>query len=110
MNNPQNLAYSSDFNYQKIAVEGSVDANIGASITSPTNIKNIVVSEVPDISIWRVFIKYSSKVYELTYFDTITNAWLYSYASGSSLNIMCDQSVGAFSATFYYRIYVNDGS
>lgn len=110
MGSPDNLHYSSAFNYQKIAATGSQVATVGASITGTTPIVTFILPSIPSISIWRVFIDFNGEVYELTYFDTITNAWLYSYVEGDILTVACDESVASFTATFYYRVYLSDGS
>lgn len=89
-------------------VEGSQGASIAGGITGTTSIVSFIIPQVPNITIWRVFMNYNNQLYELTYFDIISGAWLYSYTQGDVLTIACDESGLSFTATFFYRIYLDD--
>lgn len=110
MDNSNNLAYSSEFNYQKINLADKLTGIVIPSLIDTTTVISTITSPL-SFDTWRVFAELGGDIQELSYFDNIgIGARLYSYAQGNDLVIACDESGSSVTVNFYYRIYLQDGS
>lgn len=103
-----NLAYDSDFNYQKIIDENSVNVTIPASILSPTVVATIP-TQVAAPKQFRLRVQYNGKRTTLSRVDLVGHgASLYAYASGSNIIVECDNSAGSpVDVIISYRVYAD---
>lgn len=108
MDDNQNLAWASEFNYQKIVLEGSVPVNIPAFLFSPTVVATITFSSPPKQ--FRLRVEYNGKRGLLARVppDLLgTGASLYAYVSGNNIVVECDNSSSAVTINIRYRVYLD---